>query len=150
MTNNVHADSYVSSADSKKDVKGRSSNVKEDDFSLDGTTTTTGQVLVQDEDARLLARIGYKQVRLYYADGDRALLTASILGASTRVQQVVNSVICHLCTGCARIAAGHVWRSHQRRRPGDGGLGLVHWIVHGVCYCEFRCVQPYPFSSMTY
>lgn len=62
MTNGVLPE-YSPNANAAKDVKDRKS-VEETPSSAKSTNTTTSQVDIQDEDARLLARIGYKQVSL--------------------------------------------------------------------------------------
>ncbi|SMQ51534.1 unnamed protein product [Zymoseptoria tritici ST99CH_3D7] len=79
MTNGVLPE-YSPNANTAKDVKDRKS-VEETPSSAKSTNTTTSQVDIQDEDARLLARIGYKQeLRREFTKWSTVSYAISVLG----------------------------------------------------------------------
>lgn len=82
-----------------------------------------------NEDEQLLARLGYKQVgslneRLRLMQ----LLTAP--GTSPRVQQMVDCIVRHLSPWSPRIAASYIWRPAWSGWTCNGGMGLVHRLLH--------------------
>lgn len=60
------------------------------------------------------------------------------LGVTTRVLQMVNRLICHLYPGSPRLRAGDIWFAFIGWRPSNGGMVLVHRLMHGYVHWKLR------------
>jgi hypothetical protein len=93
---------------------------------------------IDNDDERLLARIGYRQV----CDVSGHALNCPKLGtgAQTRIHKVVNRLVCHINSRCPRFCSCHSWQSSGFWRARHCSMGLVYWISDGNVYCKLRFV----------
>lgn len=100
---------------------------------------------IQDDDERLLARIGYKQVRWTPLCGiyPSPLPLSAVLfinrtiyvGTKTRVFQMVYRFVRHLHPWSFGLGPGDIWPSTSRRRSCYRSMVLVHRVIYGDVYC---------------
>lgn len=95
---------------------------------------------IEDDDERLLARIGYRQVQATAVLDTNADDTDSRVGAEARVHKVVNGLLCHLDSWSSRFGTCHIRDSCQFWWPSNCSMGMVYWISHGNVYSKFRLV----------
>lgn len=97
---------------------------------------------IQDDDERLLARIGYKQVGPVHAlNLPRDNLTEMIYvvsGIETRIFEVVHSFLCDIHPGRSRVRPGDVRISIGGWRACHRSVVLVHRVVYGHVHRQFR------------
>jgi hypothetical protein len=63
---------------------------------------------IEDDDERLLAEIGYEQVRIYLFSEHPKTLT-SMAGTFTPFHEVLDPILCDLCFRSLRLGASNVW-----------------------------------------
>ena len=94
---------------------------------------------IQDDDERLLARIGYKQACSKPNLLQIFLLTV-VLGAEARIHKMVDYILRHFYSRSAGISARNLRKPYHRWRAGHGCMGVVYRIVHGNVHCKLRSV----------
>lgn len=91
---------------------------------------------VQDDDERMLANIGYRQVLTCRRPED-GRLTGDI-GASPALHEMDDRLLCHLHSWCFGVCSCNIWYPHHGRWSSNRGVGLAHRIVHGRMHSTFR------------
>lgn len=101
---------------------------------------------IQDDDERLLTRIGYKQVDLTatcgspWAAENEGLDTHLVVlkGIAKRIYQMVDCIVCGFDSWCVRFGSCNICSPHYFRRAGDSSLVLVFWVLNGHVYSDLR------------
>jgi hypothetical protein len=96
---------------------------------------------IQDDDDRLLVRIGYTPVsRGRHVRRQRLI---RITGFAPSFLQVVYCVIRNIHSWCARIRTSDIRSANVFRRTSYSSMGMVHWQYHGLLYSKFRYITPH-------
>lgn len=94
---------------------------------------------IHDDDELLLARIGYKQVKLYWLSRPylKALPSSQLTpfkGIATRIFQMVHRFVCHFHPGHPGIRASHIRFTAGCWRPSHSRVVLVDRLLHGLVH----------------
>lgn len=89
---------------------------------------------VHDDDERLLARIGYKQVRKALPTGAVLRLIIFITGTEARILKMVNCLLCYFYSGGLGLCSSDIWGPAGRRGSRNCSLVLVPGLCHGVLH----------------
>lgn len=91
---------------------------------------------VLDDDDRMLATIGYRQVltcrRPKDSEADRET------GAAPELYQMDHRLLCHLHSWGVGVGSRHIWYPHRGGWSSNRGVGLVHRIMHGRMHSTVR------------
>ncbi len=95
---------------------------------------------IEDDDERLLARIGYRQV-CFYPPLLSLLQLMFVVGTQKGIYQVVDGLIRHFHPRCPWLRTRYLWRANWFWRTSNSRLVLGHWLLYGVLYSKFRSVN---------
>lgn len=101
---------------------------------------------IQDDDERLLTRIGYKQVDLTATcdsppAAERESLNTHLVvfkGIAERIYQMVDCIVCDFDSWRVRFGSCNICSPHYFRRASDSSLVLVFWVLNGHVYSNLR------------
>lgn len=124
----------TSAAKGEKAVLAAAESEKTGQFSIPSPPALVNMATIEDDDERLLARIGYKQV----SSAINTALVLSLAGTEERIPKMVHRLLRHFDPWRPGV------RSGDHRRPPDGGrarnrrVGVAHRVRHGHVHREFR------------
>jgi hypothetical protein len=108
-----------------------------DELEKQGNVAAKPMATIRDDDERLLAQIGYKQVMAAIIP-NRGSHSPSQTGATTGTHQMVHCVICHLYPWCSGFRPCNIRKPYFRWRTCDSCLVLVLWILLRILHSCFR------------